>query len=124
MILSYILADSRANREKIVDIVKQGQCAVLPTETVYGLAGNALDDKAVANIFAIKNRPTFNPLIIHGLNREFLEPYVKFHHMARRLADRYWPGPLTIILPKRETSVSPLASAGLSTLAVRVPNNE
>lgn len=99
-----------------------GRLVALPTETVYGLGANALDGVAVAKIFAAKGRPQFNPLIVHVADREAAERYVVMNDTARRVAARFWPGPLTMILPRRaDSGISELCSAGLPTLAIRVP---
>lgn len=103
-------------------LLNAGGLVALPTETVYGLGANALDGVAVAKIFAAKGRPQINPLIVHGHSAEFLSAYVEFSDDARLVAERFWPGPLTIILPRRpDCNISELCSAGLPTLAVRVP---
>lgn len=103
--------------------LRAGHCVVLPTETVYGLAAIGDDDMAVSAIYAIKNRPKFNPLILHGSSLDMLKEYAVFTPLACALADHYWPGPLTMVLPATE-KVSALARAGLSTVAVRVPRND
>lgn len=93
----------------------------IPTETVYGLAANALDEDAVLQIFEVKNRPRFDPLIVHGADREHLAEYVTgFPEWAQTLADRFWPGPLTLVLPKRDI-IPDLVTSGFDTVAVRVP---
>ena len=107
------------------DLIKAGELVVLPTETVYGLGANALDGQAVAKIFQAKNRPQFNPLIIHVADRLAAEKFVHMNERAQKIADAFWPGPLTLILPRRDNSgVSDLVSAGLETLAVRVPSHK
>jgi L-threonylcarbamoyladenylate synthase len=114
-----------ANEKSIIeaaDLIKSGEIVVLPTETVYGIGANALDNSAVAKIFKAKNRPQFNPLIIHVSDVSKAEEFVEVDARAKKIANAFWPGPLTLILPKRENSgVSDLVSAGLETLAVRVP---
>ena len=93
-----------------------------PTETVYGLGANALDGQAVAKIFDAKERPNFNPLIVHFSDRSIVEHYVEMNETARQLASHFWPGALTLVLPlKPDTGISDLCTAGLKTLAVRVP---
>ncbi len=105
-------------------ILRDGGLVAFPTETVYGLGANALDGIAVAKIFAAKGRPQFNPLIVHTHDVESLEHLVELNDDARLLAARFWPGPLTMILPRRDGGgVSDLCSAGLPTLAVRVPSH-
>jgi L-threonylcarbamoyladenylate synthase len=93
-----------------------------PTETVYGLGGDARSDKAVARIFAAKGRPRFNPLIVHVASVEAARRIARFTSEAERLAAAFWPGPLTLVLPLRaEAGIAPLVTAGLATVAVRVP---
>ncbi|MCB1529679.1 MAG: threonylcarbamoyl-AMP synthase [Rhodospirillales bacterium] len=103
-------------------LLRAGGLVAFPTETVYGLGANALDGRAVARIFEAKNRPSFNPLIVHVPDRIAAEKYVEMDDRARSVAKAFWPGPLTLILPRKQASaVSDLASAGLPTLAIRVP---
>jgi len=117
-----------ANDKSIIeaaDLIKAGELVVLPTETVYGLGANALNGEAVAKIFAAKNRPNFNPLIIHVAESVEAEQYGVMGPAARKLAQNFWPGPLTMILPKKAGGgVSDLVSAGLETLAIRVPDHK
>jgi L-threonylcarbamoyladenylate synthase len=102
--------------------LRDGGLVAFPTETVYGLGANALDDRAVAAIFAAKERPRFNPLIVHVPDREKAEELVVFNPLACALADAFWPGGLTLVLPRREPSpLASLVSAGLPTAAVRSP---
>lgn len=114
-----------ANTDSVAEaaaLIKAGELVVLPTETVYGLGANAMDDLAVAKIFAAKNRPSFNPLIIHVADCTQAQKFVKMDARALAVAEAFWPGPLTLILPRQENcGVSELVSAGLDTLAVRVP---
>ena len=103
--------------------LKQGQLVAIPTETVYGLAGNALDLKAVSSIFETKNRPSFDPLILHVASLEQVNSFVTaFPEKLKRLAEAFWPGPLTVLLP-RKASVPDLVTSGLDRVAVRVPNH-
>ena len=105
-------------------LLRGGRLVAFPTETVYGLGANALDEAAVASVFAAKERPRFNPLIVHVSGRVEAERHVVFNPLPRKLADAFWPGALTLVLPRRETSpLSLLASAGLDTIAVRSPNH-
>jgi len=92
-----------------------------PTETVYGLGADACNDRAVASIFEAKNRPTFNPLIVHVADLAAAEKLAEFDTTARALAAQFWPGPLTLVLPRRDSRLSHLATAGLDTVALRVP---
>ena len=104
--------------------IQAGRLVAFATETVYGLGGNAGDDRAVAAIYAAKGRPSFNPLIIHVPTLEIARRYVSFSPLAERLAATFWPGALTLVLPRNEDcSVSRLASAGLETLAIRIPGH-
>lgn len=99
-----------------------GDLVAFPTETVYGLGADARDDDAVARIFAAKDRPSFNPLIVHVADRAAAETLGTFNETARALADRFWPGPLSIVVPRRaEAGLSLLVSAGLDTVALRTP---
>lgn len=102
--------------------LRDGDLVILPTETVYGLAGDARDSGAVASIFAAKGRPQFNPLISHVASLEMAEQLAEFDDRGRALARAFWPGPLTLVLPVRDPlSVCDLARAGLDSIAIRVP---
>lgn len=104
------------------DMILAGEPVAIPTETVYGLAADATNDRAVARIFEAKGRPSFNPLIVHVTDIEMARRYVDFPSLAEKLAAAFWPGPLTLVLPRRkDCGISLLASAGLDTLAVRAP---
>ncbi|MGG3469464.1 L-threonylcarbamoyladenylate synthase [Neobacillus pocheonensis] len=106
------------------NFLRENEVVALPTETVYGLGGNAESDEAVAKIFAAKGRPGDNPLIIHIADREHLNRFVKEIPLtAERLMDAFWPGPLTIIFKKKEGVLSEKATAGLGTVAVRMPDH-
>ncbi len=115
----------KSSPETIADaarVIRQGGLVAFPTETVYGLGANAEDGEAVARIFEAKGRPRFNPLIAHVPGREAAERLAVFDADARRLADAFWPGPLTLVLPRRsDARLSDLISAGLPTVALRVP---
>ncbi len=103
-------------------LLRQGALVAIPTETVYGLGCDATNDDAVAAIFAAKGRPQFNPLIVHGAGFEEMETYVEFSPLAAKLGQHFWPGALTLVLPRKENcGLSLLVSAGLRTVAVRVP---
>jgi len=119
--------DNLENNPQIVDaanFLRKNEVVALPTETVYGLGGNAESDAAVAKIYAAKGRPGDNPLIIHIAEREQLTRFVtEVPVMAETLMDAFWPGPLTIILKKKEGVLSEKATAGLATVAVRMPDH-
>lgn len=103
-------------------VIRAGGLVAMPTETVYGLAADATSDAAVARIFEAKGRPSFNPLIIHVEGVAMAERYALIPPLARRLIDRFWPGALTLVLPRKEASgISLLAGAGLPTIALRAP---
>ena len=107
---------------RAAEILRSGGLVAFPTETVYGLGADATDERAVARIFAAKGRPQFNPLIAHVADAAAAARLVLFDARAERLAARFWPGPLTMVLPRRDDCpVALLAGAGLSTLAIRVP---
>ncbi|MGB4056654.1 MAG: L-threonylcarbamoyladenylate synthase [Alphaproteobacteria bacterium] len=107
---------------RAAEILKKGGIVAMPTETVYGLAGNALDGRAVARIFEAKGRPQFNPLISHFADKADVALHVVMDARGEALAQAFWPGPMTLILKRRaESGISELATAGLDTVAVRVP---
>lgn len=117
----------RLNKDQVKqagEILRNGGLVGIPTETVYGLAANALDREAVAKIFKAKGRPMDNPLIVHIADITQLNNLVSsFSKEAQLLAEAFWPGPLTIIMPKSD-NISDEVSAGLDTVAVRYPSNE
>jgi L-threonylcarbamoyladenylate synthase len=105
-------------------LLRDGELVAFPTETVYGLGGDATGDRAVARIFEAKGRPRFNPLILHVAGLAEAEPLALFDERARMAARHFWPGPLTLVLPRRSDSgLSLLASAGLDTIALRAPRH-
>ena len=105
------------------EIIKNGGLVAIPTETVYGLGANGLDPAAVAKIFEAKGRPQDNPLILHVSNTAEIENFChSIPEAAYELAKRFWPGPLTMVLPARDT-VPKCTTAGLPTVAVRCPDN-
>lgn len=109
--------------QDIIDILKKGDIAGIPTETVYGLGANGLDEKAVQKIFTVKGRPNKNPLILHTHSLKEVSKLVKqISPIAKKLADHYWPGPLTILFEKADL-VSDLITAGSSKVAIRIPNH-
>lgn len=111
-----------ATLQRAAEILRAGDLVAFPTETVYGLGGDATNETAVARIFEAKGRPSFNPLIVHVPDLAAAEAVAVFNDRARCLAAAFWPGPLTLILPRRdEAGLSRLVSAGLPTVAIRVP---
>ncbi|MFY0692901.1 MAG: threonylcarbamoyl-AMP synthase [Paracoccaceae bacterium] len=105
-------------------LLRAGELVAFPTETVYGLGARADDDLAVAKVFEAKTRPRFNPLIVHVPSLERAQELAVFDACALRLAETFWPGPLTLVLPLREGArVSDLITAGNDTVAIRVPAN-
>ena len=109
--------------ERAADLIRSGGVVAFPTETVYGLGADAFNPLAVARIFEIKNRPTFDPLIVHIAELKDLAILAeRVEERVRHLAERFWPGPLTIILPKRN-EVPDIVTAGLTTVGVRMPNH-
>jgi L-threonylcarbamoyladenylate synthase len=112
------------NIEQAALALAQGEIVAFPTETVYGLGANALDARAVAKVFAAKERPRFNPLIVHVPDLEAAEGYAMVNDTARRLAAAFWPGPLSLVLKKRPAGgIADLGSAGLDTIALRAPEH-
>ena len=108
--------------DRALELLRGGEVVAIPTETVYGLAADATNGEAVAKIFEAKRRPRFNPLIAHVSGLEMAERYAVFDPLSKTLAEHFWPGPLTLVLPLREGSaVHPLVTAGLETLALRCP---
>jgi L-threonylcarbamoyladenylate synthase len=120
-----ILAPSPTSISRAAEALLAGELVAFPTETVYGLGGDATNARAVARIFEAKGRPAFNPLIAHVADPDAARELVEFNATADALAEKFWPGPLTLVLPMRaECPVAPLATSGLATLAVRVPAGE
>ncbi|EWY36020.1 translation factor Sua5 [Skermanella stibiiresistens SB22] len=111
-----------ANIRRAADLLRAGELVAFPTETVYGLGADATDDRAVTRIFEAKGRPRFNPLIVHVADQDSAEAFVRFDARAERLSETLWPGPLTLVLPRRaEGGLSLLVSAGLDSVAIRIP---
>lgn len=117
-----ILQASAENIDLCVNLLRYGAVIGVPTETVYGLAGNALKGESVRKIFEVKGRPLLDPLIVHFSSIEQAEAHVEFNERARALAAQFWPGALTLVLPKKDT-ISDLVTAGLPSVAVRVPGH-
>jgi L-threonylcarbamoyladenylate synthase len=117
------MAEIGVDVKKAAVLLSEGKCVAVPTETVYGLAANALHEGAVLQIFRIKERPNFDPLIVHCKNSADAFSYASIVPvMARKLADEFWPGPLTIVLPKN--GIIPMrVTSGLDTVGLRVSNH-
>ncbi|WP_191991795.1 L-threonylcarbamoyladenylate synthase [Bacillus aerolatus] len=110
--------------KEAADLLKKNEVVAFPTETVYGLGGNALSDEAAAKIFAAKGRPADNPLIIHlASKQQAADVAVNISETAEKLMQAFWPGPLTIILAKQPNKLSDIVTAGLETVAVRMPDH-
>src|SRR5947207_1534196 len=110
--------------QRAARLLRDGALVAFPTETVYGLGGDATSEAAVARIFAAKDRPRFNPLIVHVPGLDEAEALAGFDDRARGVARHFWPGPLTLVLPRRSGGgLSLLASAGLDTVALRAPRH-
>ncbi|MBN9079112.1 MAG: threonylcarbamoyl-AMP synthase [Rhizobiales bacterium 65-79] len=119
--MAVILAAGEA-LEKAAKLILAGNPVAVPTETVYGLAADATNGDAVARIYEVKARPRFNPLIVHVDGMEMAEGIGEFDPLSRRLAAKFWPGPLTLVLPlKKGADIHPLVRAGLDTIALRMP---
>lgn len=118
------LSSSENDLEIASLLLKSGEVVGVPTETVYGLAADATNEEAVAKIFEAKGRPADNPLIIHVSDLDMMKKYTEdIPTVVYRLAEKFWPGPLTMVLPKR-SNVPDIVTAGLDTVAVRMPSNE
>lgn len=105
------------------EILGRGGLVAVPSETVYGLAADARNERSVRRIFETKGRPLIDPLIVHLHHPDLISLYCEIPNLLAPLANAFWPGPLTIVLPYRHGSLSPLVSAGLATLAVRIPSH-
>lgn len=117
-----ILKAEQKAYERAAETLAKGGLVALPTETVYGLAGDARNDKAVAYIYRAKGRPSYNPLIVHVLRPEDAKKFANISPLAAQLIDAFWPGPLTLVLPKIEAGLSKLAGSDLPTIAIRCPD--
>jgi L-threonylcarbamoyladenylate synthase len=119
-----ILPASPAGIAEAARLLRDGGLVAFPTETVYGLGADATNGQAVAAIFAAKGRPLFNPLIVHVADIEEARRHVELSPRAQALAEKFWPGPLTLVLPRRKNSpLSLLVSAGLDSVALRAPSH-
>lgn len=117
-----IIPADQAGIAEAAALILRGQPVAVPTETVYGLAGDATSGEAVAAIYAAKGRPSFNPLIVHVADQAMADAIADFPPLARQLAAAFWPGPLTMVLRKRSGApVASLLTAGLPTVAIRMP---
>ncbi len=122
MTATLVLPADDTGLSKAAALLRAGELVAMPTETVYGLAGDARNDLAVARIFEAKNRPRFNPLIVHLAQLEQVAQIARMTPLAGRLAQAFWPGPLTLVLHLLpESGLSPLVTAGLDTVAIRLP---
>ncbi len=120
-----ILSPDPAGLSRAAELLGDGRLVAFPTETVYGLGADARNTDAVARIYSAKKRPRSNPLIVHMANTEEALALVRFDPVAERLAETFWPGPLTLVLPIRQNPVlSKSVAAGLPTIAIRVPDHE
>nr|WP_149587473.1 L-threonylcarbamoyladenylate synthase [Tabrizicola flagellatus] len=120
--MTLMLSPDDAGIARAAELLRAGELVAFPTETVYGLGGDARSDRAVAGIYAAKGRPSFNPLIVHLPDLTAAEDFAEVGPKARRLARTFWPGPLTLVLPLRpDSGISPLVTAGLETVAIRIP---
>ena len=118
-----VLTADRTTIARAAELLRAGRLVAFPTETVYGLGADATNDAAVAGIFAAKGRPSFNPLIVHVADLSQAEQLGIFSESAQRLATHFWPGALTLVVPRRpQIKLSLLVSAGLETVALRVPS--
>ena len=118
------MAEISQNIQIAQEHLEKGELVGVPTETVYGLAGNALNADTVVKIFEVKQRPSFDPLIVHVANMGQLERFVReIPEAALKLANRFWPGPLTLLLPKKAI-IPDIVTSGLDTVAVRIPNSQ
>ena len=116
-----VLLPDDAGLERAAAVLRQGSLVAFPTETVYGLGGDARSDLAVARIFEAKGRPRFNPLIVHVPDVAAAREFAVFDARAEEVAARFWPGPLTLVLPLRAAGLSALVTAELPSVAIRVP---
>lgn len=117
------LAADEAGIAHAAALLREGALVAVPTETVYGLAARADSEAAVAEIFRAKGRPDFNPLIVHVASLAMARELARFDARAEALAGRFWPGPLTMVLPARPGAVVPAVTAGLPTIALRMPDH-
>ena len=117
-----MITETGIDIDKAAKLLMEDELVAIPTETVYGLAGNALSDTAVAKIYAAKKRPSFNPLILHISSVDQIELYADIDGQSMILAKALMPGPLTLLLPKKN-NVPDITTAGSNKVAIRVPNH-
>jgi L-threonylcarbamoyladenylate synthase len=115
-----LLPATEGNIRKAAEVIRRGGVVAFPTETVYGLGADALNPKAVSRIFEIKNRPSFDPLIVHVCSIKMAAEISYIDEISLKLMERFWPGPLTLVLPKKD-KVPNITTAGLDTVAIRMP---
>jgi len=119
-----VLSPSDENVARAASFLRDGSLVAFPTETVYGLGANASDGRAIARLFEAKGRPRFNPLIVHVANLEHAQRFGVLGERAQRLAEAFWPGALTLVVPMAEGApINPLVTAGLNTVGLRVPSH-
>ena len=121
MVKTELLLPDAAGLSRAAELLREGALVAFPTETVYGLGGDARSDLAVARIFDAKGRPRFNPLIVHVPDLVAAREFAVFDARAEAVAAAFWPGPLTLVLPLRAAGLSPLVTADLGSVAIRVP---
>ncbi|MGC6391775.1 MAG: L-threonylcarbamoyladenylate synthase [Alphaproteobacteria bacterium] len=123
--MKYLQASNHQDLEEAASLLCSSQCIIVPSETVYGLAGRAFSTQAVDAIFKAKGRPSDNPLIVHVTNLEMAKTMVSVDPLSSRLIEEFWPGPLTLVMPlKPDHGVAPSVLAGHKTLAVRAPAHQ
>ena len=120
--MTKVIKTSPAELKSAGEVIKQGGLVVFPTETVYGLGADGLNPEAVKNIFKAKGRPSDNPLILHVSDMDMAEKIGEINLTARKIMEKFWPGPITVIVEKKEV-VPTEVTAGLDTVAIRMPEN-
>ena len=118
-----ILSPTHASLSRCASVLRRGEVLGIPTETVYGLAGNALCDTTVRKIFEVKGRPFIDPLIVHFSSINEAALHADFNEQAHAIAKQFWPGALTLVLPKK-SSIPDIVTAGLSSVAIRIPEHQ
>lgn len=122
--MDWIRGGNAGARHQAASLLRQGKLVAVPTETVYGLAADAANEEAVRSIFAVKGRPLLDPLIVHFASLEQIAQVCEVTPETERIAQEFWPGPLTLVLPRRsDCRIPDLVSAGKPTLAVRIPSH-